>query len=75
MVTDLHGQVAIINTAVRMLAKDVGWSVYDLGHVMFGQERYVGPDGYHWPRHANLRMFEMLIVEAHNDYLLRQKFQ
>ena len=59
-------QVAVMSAAVRHLARKWGMGLLDYSVLMGGQERYLDPDGYHWPRHMNLRMFEMLLVKAHN---------
>jgi hypothetical protein len=59
-------QTAVLNALGRGLAAASGYAVIDLEHIMRGQERYVGSDGYHWPRTLNLRMFEIIVAHVHN---------
>ena len=41
--------------------------VVDVDQLMRGQERYLDDDGYHWPRHINVRLFELVLAHLHAD--------
>ena len=65
------GQSAILNIVGRQIAEEQGLSIVDLDGIMRGQERYLDADGYHWPRHMNLRLFEIILAHVHVDVVER----
>ena len=56
-------------TVGRHLAREAGdVQLWDLARLMYGQDKYLHEDGYHWSRHFNLRMFELLLAQLHHHF-------
>ncbi len=46
-----------------------GLRVIDLDRLTRGMLRFVDADGYHWPRHVNVRLLELVLAHIHGDLL------
>lgn len=63
-----NDKAEILNAAGRRLAIEEGMDVVDFARYMAAQQRFLFGDGYHWSRHMNLKMFELLLAQVHNRF-------